>query len=127
MEGIILEIAQHCIELDTLIPPICQTWYILNPNYVSFVKQNIDKLLAIGFIQPMEKVSLLWPTVVVPKKNGKLWIYVDFWELNITTKKDPYSFSIYRSILLLAMKLIHFWMAFLDIIRYPLHLKIGTN
>jgi hypothetical protein len=27
--------------------------------------------------------------VVVPKKNGKLKIYVDFKKLNATTKKDP--------------------------------------
>jgi hypothetical protein len=31
--------------------------------------------------------------VVVPKKNGKLKIYVDFKKLNVTTKKDPYSLS----------------------------------
>jgi hypothetical protein len=28
--------------------------------------------------------------VVVPKKNGKLRIYVDFRKLNIVTKKNPY-------------------------------------
>jgi len=30
--------------------------------------------------------------VVVPKKNGKLRICVDFRKLNATTKKDPYPF-----------------------------------
>jgi hypothetical protein len=29
-------------------------------------------------------------TVVVPKKNGKLRICIDFRKLNATTKKDPY-------------------------------------
>jgi len=28
--------------------------------------------------------------MVVPKKNGKLKIYVDFKKLNVVTKKDPY-------------------------------------
>jgi hypothetical protein len=28
--------------------------------------------------------------VVVPKINGKLWIYIDFRKLNATTKKGPY-------------------------------------
>jgi hypothetical protein len=32
----------------------------------------------------------LSPIVVVPKKNGKLKIYVDFKKLNAATKKDPY-------------------------------------
>ncbi len=30
------------------------------------------------------------PIVVVPKKNGKMKIYIDFKKLNATTKKDPY-------------------------------------
>jgi hypothetical protein len=32
----------------------------------------------------------LSPIVIVPKKNGKLKIYIDFQKLNATTKKDPY-------------------------------------
>jgi hypothetical protein len=32
----------------------------------------------------------LSPIVVVPKKNGKLRIYIDFKKQNATTKKDPY-------------------------------------
>jgi hypothetical protein len=64
--------------------------YNLNPNYVIAVKQNIDKLLAIGFIEYIEKATWLSPTVVVPKKNGKLKICIDFKKLNATIKKDPY-------------------------------------
>ncbi len=30
------------------------------------------------------------PTIIVPKKNGKLKIYIDFRKLNEITKKDPY-------------------------------------
>ncbi len=30
------------------------------------------------------------PTVVIPKKNGKLKICIDFKKLNAATKKDPY-------------------------------------
>jgi len=32
----------------------------------------------------------LSPIVIVPKKNGKLRIYIDFRKLNAATKKDPY-------------------------------------
>jgi len=32
----------------------------------------------------------LSPIVVVPKKNGKLKIYIDFKNLNVATTKDPY-------------------------------------
>jgi hypothetical protein len=62
----------------------------MNPNYGTVVKQNINKLLVIGFIQLVEKVTYLSPIVVVPKKNGKLKICVNFNKLNVATKKDPY-------------------------------------
>jgi len=47
-------------------------------------------LLAIRFIQSIEEATWLSPIVVVPKKNGKLKICIDFKKLNATTKKDPY-------------------------------------
>jgi hypothetical protein len=38
----------------------------------------------------VEESTSLFPIVVVPKKNGKLRIYVDFRKFNVATKKDPY-------------------------------------
>jgi hypothetical protein len=38
----------------------------------------------------MEQVIWLSPIVVVLKNNNKLPICIDFWKLNIATKKDPY-------------------------------------
>jgi len=48
-------------------------------------------LLAIRFTQSIEKATWLSPIVVVPKKNGKLRICIDFKKLNVATKKDPYT------------------------------------
>jgi len=70
-----------------------QARYKLNPIYVIMVKQDIDKLLAIGFIKSIEKATWLSPIVIVPKKNGKLKICMDFRKLNAATKKDPYPLS----------------------------------
>jgi hypothetical protein len=50
-----------------------------------------DKLIAVGFIKLVEEATWLFPIVVIPKKNGKLKICVDFKKLNTTTKKDTYS------------------------------------
>jgi len=47
-------------------------------------------LLALGFIQSIKDATWLSPIVVVPKKNGKLKIYINFKKLNAATKKDPY-------------------------------------
>jgi hypothetical protein len=55
------------------------------------MQQDINKLLTTIFIQFVEEVTQLSPiVVVVPKKNGKLRICINFRKLNATTKKDPY-------------------------------------
>ncbi len=54
------------------------------------IKQDINKLLVAGFIEYVEKATWLSPIVVVPKKNIKLKIFIDFRKLNAATKKDPY-------------------------------------
>ncbi len=60
LKGIPLELAQQKIELDTTIPSAHQTKYKLNPNYATTIKQNIDKLLAIGFIEYVEETTWLF-------------------------------------------------------------------
>ncbi len=87
MKGIPLKFAQHKIELDTLILPTHQVRYKLNHDYLTAVKHDINKLLVVGFIQLVEKATWLSPIMVVPKRNGKLKICVDFKKLNKATKK----------------------------------------
>jgi hypothetical protein len=48
----------------------------MNPNYALKVREDLDKLLNIGFIYPLETIQWLSPLVIVPKKNGKLCICV---------------------------------------------------
>ncbi len=62
----------------------------INPNYAATIKQYIDKLLTIGFIQSLKETTWLSPIVIVPKKNGNLKICIDFKKLNVATKKDPF-------------------------------------
>ncbi len=89
LKGIPPKPTQQKIELDNTIPSAHLARYRLNPNYVTIVKQDIDKLLAIGFIEYVEEATWLSPIVVVPKKNDKLKICIDFKKLNVATKKDP--------------------------------------
>ena len=57
----------------------------MNPNYVARVKEEIDKLLKIGFIRPVKRVTWLSPIVVVPKKYEKIRVCVDYRKLNAIT------------------------------------------
>ncbi len=110
LKGIPPKLAQQKIELDTSIPPAHQARYRLNPNYARTVKQDIDKLLIVRFIQPIEEVTWLSPIMVMLKKNGKLRIYVDFRMLNKATKNNPYPLPFFGEVLniVASMKPIHF-------------------
>ncbi len=92
LKGIPSKLAQHIIELHTLIPPTHQARYKLNPNYVALVNHDVDKLLVAGFIQLVKEATWLSSIAVVPKKNGKHKIYVDFKKLNKAIKKNPYPY-----------------------------------
>ncbi len=50
------------------------------------LKQNINQA---GFIQFVEKATWLSPIIVLPKKNGKPRICINFRKLNAAIKKDP--------------------------------------
>jgi hypothetical protein len=71
----------------------------MNPNYALKVRENLYKLLDDGFIYPIETTQWLFPLVIVPKKNGKLQICVDYCKLNAQTKKDPFPLPFMDSIL----------------------------
>ncbi len=71
MKGISLEITQHQIEFDTIIPPTHQVRYQLNPNYVAIIKHDIDKLLASCLIKHVEEATSLPPIMIVLKKMAK--------------------------------------------------------
>ncbi len=57
LKGIPLELAQYRIELDVIIPSAHQAMCKLNPNYLITVKQDIDKLLVVKFIQFVEEAT----------------------------------------------------------------------
>jgi transposase InsO family protein len=74
--------------LEDNVKPIRQRQRRLNPKYSLLVKEEIDKLLEIGFIYPVPFSEWVSPIVIVPKKNGKIRICQDFRQLNKATKKD---------------------------------------
>ena len=52
------------------------------------VKEEIDKIFIVGFIRQLKKATWLSPVVVVPKKNGKIRVCVDYRKINAATITD---------------------------------------
>ena len=71
----------------------------MNPNYAAKVKDEIDKLLRVGFIQPVKWATWLSPIVVVPKKNGKIRVCVDYHKINVATVTDGFPLPFKDSVL----------------------------
>ena len=91
MKGIQPETFSHHIYTGVDIRPVRQPQRWMNPVLRDIVKEELEKLLNVNFIYPIfdsRWVSLL---VVVPKKNSKWWICVDYRELNKATLRDYFS------------------------------------
>jgi hypothetical protein len=87
------------------------------------MKQDIDKLLVVGFIH-VEEVTWLSLIMVVAKKNEKLKIIcVDFRKLNSTTKRDPFPLPFTNNevpnTMVQGVRPVHFLMDIMGTIRYP--------
>jgi hypothetical protein len=90
MKGRNPELHHHKINLAKDAIPVQQRRYRLNPNYAAKVKERIDKLLRVGFIRPVKRAVWLSLIVVVPKKNDKLTVCVDYRKLNAATITDAF-------------------------------------
>jgi hypothetical protein len=84
------------------------------------LQQSNKILIAAGFIQFVEEVTWLSQIIVVPKKNRKLRIYINFKKLNAATKKDPYPLLLIDEILNIITwyEAFFFYMGIQDIIKY---------
>ena len=60
------------------------------PKLRDIVKEEIQKLLEAGFIYSISDSEWVSPLVIVPKKNGKWRVCVDYRELNKATQKDHF-------------------------------------
>ncbi len=65
LKGILPELVQHEIEFDTTIPLAHQTKYMLNPNYITTMKYDINKLLVTCFIQLLGEATWLSLIVII--------------------------------------------------------------
>ena len=55
IRGLDPQLYQHHIYLSKDTKPMVQRRYRMNPNYATKVKEKIDKLLRVGFIQPVKQ------------------------------------------------------------------------
>ena len=92
MKGIVEDLGVMRIPLKEDARPVKQRPYRLNPQHKEKVKDEIDKMLAAGIIEPVEESEWVSPMVVQEKKTkGDIKICVDLCKLNDASLHDPFS------------------------------------
>ena len=71
--------------------PVKQKLRRLHPRWSLSIKEEIQKQLSVGFLLVAEYLEWLANVVLVPKKDGKVRVYVDFRDLNKASHKDDFS------------------------------------
>ena len=80
----------HRIFINLECKPVRQPQRRVNPTLKDIVKEELQKLLNVGFIYPIYDIQWVSPLVIVPKKGRKWRLCVDYRELNKATKKDHF-------------------------------------
>ena len=90
MKGIPSNLCTHHIYIKSDSQPVWQPEWRMNTNIRDIVKDKTQKLLEVGFIYLITDNEWVSPLVIVPKKNGKWRVCIDYRELNKATQKDHF-------------------------------------
>ena len=96
MKGILGDLGVIKIPLKPDAKPVKQRPYRLNLKYKAKVKEELDKMIAAGIIEPVEESDWISPMVVQDKKTkGEIRICIDLRKLNDASVHDlfPTPFS----------------------------------
>jgi hypothetical protein len=91
MSGLSRKLVEHRLPIKGGFRPYKQGAQNFKPEIVRRVKEEVDRLLQARFIQPCRYAEWVSNIIPIEKKNmGKIWICVDFRNLNRATPKDEY-------------------------------------
>jgi len=90
MPGLDRSIVEHRLPIKSGFRPHQHPARRCNPNILPGIKAEITKLIEAKFIRQCRYVEWIFNVVPVYKKNGKLRVCIDFWNLNKATPMDGY-------------------------------------
>jgi hypothetical protein len=90
MPGIPREVIEHHLEIHPDAKPVSQKPWRQSIERQDFIREEVRKQLCAGFIEEVHHPVWLANPVIVPKDNGKLWMCIDYTNLNKACPKDSY-------------------------------------
>jgi hypothetical protein len=90
MPGIPKEVIEHHLKIHPNAKTVRQKPRKQSIERQNFIREEVRKLLQAGFIEEVHHPEWLANPIVVPKANGKLWMCINYTNLNKACPKDPY-------------------------------------
>ena len=90
MLGINLKITQHHIDTHAHMVPVKQELRHMRTEWLLRIKEEVTKQLKVGFIKPVHQDEWIANVVLVPNKDGKVIMCLDFRDLNKACPKDDF-------------------------------------
>ena len=90
MVGINLPVASHKLNIIPVAKPVRQKVMHFHPDHHQIIQTEVDNFLRIGFIREVKYSKWLANVVVVPKKESKWQVCVDYTNLNEACPKDSF-------------------------------------
>ena len=91
MPGLDPGLVAHTLNVDPEAKPVAQPTRIFHTEIEGQIVKEVQKLLAVGFIKPIQHSRWLSNIVPVKKKNSQIRCCVDFKNLNKAYPKDEFS------------------------------------
>ena len=94
MKGMVGDLGEMKIPLRPDAKPSKKRPYRLNPRYKKKVKDELDRMLDVGIIEPVKESEWISPIVIQDKKTtGEVMSCVDLRKLNDACLHDPFPTS----------------------------------
>jgi len=90
MPGIDSRIVEHEIKMYPDVKPVRQRLRPIHPKKVAAIKEEVEKLLHVGFIYPVPLTDWVSNIVPVMKKKGTIRVCVNYRDVNKACPKDNY-------------------------------------
>ena len=93
MPGLNTDIVVHHLLLKEECAPIKQKLRRVKPEMLLKIKEEVKKQLDAGFLEVSKYPQWVANIVLVPKKDGKVQMCVDYQDLNIASPNDNFPLS----------------------------------
>ena len=91
MPGLDIEIMMHKIPVKPEFPLVLQALWRMKSEIILKIKEEVEKQLKASFLTTIAYLDWVANIVLVPKKDGKVHMCVDYRDLNGASPKDNFS------------------------------------